>query len=449
MALLKILDANKKEFNIDVSKVIGNLTEDMSSEVNQSYFNGNDNKVDTSKKVNLTIVDFNGNPYTFDIADSKSIEDIVDIDVYIEASHSDVEINSAFYTGDSMLRDAQTYTSPYRKPFIKNHDNKSEPMGRIMESDCIDSALIDGSKAINVVVKVSDKEAIQKFLDGRYSTVSIGASPRTISCNHCGKHILKDGKFKFCGHWRGETYDDKTCTWKMEDLDYRELSIVNNPADDMAQVYKIKVNTKESLNASNSSKSSGCDIADDIYNAINNPSDTSSQDENEGGIVSVSTNGLILNDDNSEGVTVEDDTNYKELYEECKIKYDEAQDRIALLTVDNNFLSERVSAISNMFISVLKQGMSKFDNTVDVDALSFTEIYNAFRIKLNEYKSVDNVQKSNVRSVDNPGMVNNFGDVGSNNEQSEDDKNNVTNQKDDNNSINGVNYLDALYKKYR
>ena len=251
MSIVNITDANGKEFELNISKQIMYLNDDMGTDTNKMFSGGiTDSLVVTP--VELQIVNSAGE--LFNITDESLSNEIVDIDVYIEASHSDMEINNGFYTGDSMQRDAGSYTAPYKKPFIMNHDVHSEPVGRIIESDCVDSISVEGSKAVNVVAKVADKAAIEKFLDGRYSTVSIGANPKTVSCNHCGKHILKDGNFKFCGHMRGESYDSKKATWKMEDLEYSELSIVNEPADRMAQVYKIKVNTKADLRTSNSSE---------------------------------------------------------------------------------------------------------------------------------------------------------------------------------------------------
>ena len=92
-------------------------------------------------------------------------------------------------------------------------------------------------------VRVTDQDAIPKFLDGRYATVSIGGTMGTVTCNICGKTILKDGKFKFCGHWRGETYKDQLCYWGAKDITYHEVSTVNNPADDFAQIMKVTVVT--------------------------------------------------------------------------------------------------------------------------------------------------------------------------------------------------------------
>ena len=174
------------------------------------------------------------------ISDIKS-DDVVALDVTFEATHSGRRINYALYNSESMAEDASTFMHPFPKPLIKNHNRHEEPLGRVINSTFDKSEFVEDSDTINVTWRVSDKDAMLKFADGRYKTMSIGASANKITCNTCGKTILDSGKLKFCGHWRGETYKDSVCTWTMTGLDYREGSVVNDPADEYAQVKRIKV----------------------------------------------------------------------------------------------------------------------------------------------------------------------------------------------------------------
>lgn len=118
----------------------------------------------------------------------------------------------------------------------------------------------------------------------------------TVTCNICGKTILKDGKFKFCGHWRGESYKDQMCYWGARDIEYHEVSTVNNPADDFAQIMKVTVVTdsddkKDSKDSKEDKPMAGtntdskaedikknvCDMIDDILgNKAASTSDSSS-----------------------------------------------------------------------------------------------------------------------------------------------------------------------------
>lgn len=394
MPIINITDANNKEFTIDTCKVVSYISDDMSTDANKMFSLGiTDATVITP--VDLKIENADGS--LFSITDSQEDNSIVDIDVYIEASHSGIEINSGFYSSDSMMRDAGTYTAPFRKPFITNHDSSSEPIGRIMEADCIDSAILEGSKAVNVVAKVSDKDAIAKFMDGRYSTVSIGASPKKVTCNHCGKHILKDGNFKFCGHMRGESYDSKKCTWNLEDLEYAELSVVNMPADKTAQVYKIKVNTKESIKASNTTdgENATVSLASKIIAAT------------------VVLEPTIDNCNIAVGTIpcLKDYSNELKALEET---VDSITQDNKILTVDNQAMAKELETISNLYIDSMKSLLQKMDVTIE-DEDDFKLLIDTFdtcvgNVAITDVQSHIEITPENiaitVTPVVSPGLVN-------------------------------------------
>ena len=86
---------------------------------------------------------------------------------------------------------------------------------------------------IKLTLHITDPDAAQKVLDGRYSTVSIGAETNSATCSICGQDIVQSG---FCGHWRGNTYDGEVCRWILGDLWFQEVSFVNVPADQHAMV---------------------------------------------------------------------------------------------------------------------------------------------------------------------------------------------------------------------
>lgn len=245
MAVIQIKDANNKEFSIDDTKIFdinGDIGENESRNISDSLRN----RVHVQNDVQY--VDANGevidaNQLLRDSAAGKV--NIMALDVETEATHSGKNHNYCIYYEDSMEKDAESFTNPFNKPMLKNHDSYSEPLGRIKQSWFGPSQLTDERSAIHLKTRVTDKDAIEKFLDGRYGTVSIGGSMGTVTCNVCGKTILKDGKFKFCGHWRGETYKDQVCYWGARDIEYHEVSTVNNPADDFAQVVKVTVITDE------------------------------------------------------------------------------------------------------------------------------------------------------------------------------------------------------------
>ena len=275
MAVIQIKDANNKEFSVDDTKIFdfnGDMGEGESRNINDSLRNRvhvqNDVQYVNSKG---EVID--ANQLLRDSASGKV--NIIALDVETEATHSGKNHNYCIYYEDSMEKDAESFINPFNKPMLKNHNSYSEPLGRIKQSWFGPSKLTDERSAIHLKTRVTDKDAIEKFLDGRYGTVSIGGSMGTVTCNICGKTILKDGKFKFCGHWRGETYKDQVCYWGARDIEYHEVSTVNNPADDFAQVVKVTVITDEDKEENNDNNKEG--VGD--MGATQNQSSQSSNDQ--------------------------------------------------------------------------------------------------------------------------------------------------------------------------
>ena len=269
--LTTIKDANGKEISFDASKIC-DINGDVSPESPASVTDSKRNRVD--KVHDIEYVDVNGKA----IDNMQLLADmqagntsVTALDLSIEATHSGPNHNYCVYYEDSMEKDAETFVNPFKKPILKNHNDWSgEPMGRIQQAYHGPSELTDERSAIHLKVRVTDQDAIPKFLDGRYSTVSIGGTMGTVTCNICGKTILKDGKFKFCGHWRGETYKDQVCYWGAKDITYHEVSTVNNPADDFAQIMKVTVVTdKDKKEDSNSMGENGKDAkAEDVKKSL-------------------------------------------------------------------------------------------------------------------------------------------------------------------------------------
>jgi len=279
----QVTDANGKSFSVDVSKIC-DINGDLGENSSASITDGIKNRV--QKVHDVEYVDQNGQVIDSmqllkDMASGKT--QVLALDVEMEATHSGKNHNYCIYYEDSMEKDAESFVNPFKKPVLKNHNDYSgEPLGRITQAWHGPSQLTDERSAIHLKTRITDQDAIPKFLDGRYGTVSIGGTMGTVTCNVCGKTILKDGKFKFCGHWRGETYKDQICYWGAKDIEYHEVSTVNNPADDFAQIIKVTVvtdsnekkdnkeenamagtNTDKNQNAENVKKSV-CDMIDQL-----------------------------------------------------------------------------------------------------------------------------------------------------------------------------------------
>lgn len=333
----KIVDANGKEFEISLADIT-----DMTTDVSDNSIQLEDADKFAMGSFQPSIVDSEGNE-----VDAAKLMDSVKsgeatlptaIDVLFEATHSGVNRNNWNYHSDSMLKDTSSWKFPYAKPFLKNHDIYSEPMGRVRDAYHGVSEFNNERDCINVVFRITDKEAIEKFLDGRYRTMSIGGKVGHVQCSICGKDILKDGIFKFCGHWRGETYAGQKAIWNGRDIEYKEGSAVNSPADDWAQVKKISLVNSESNKddeenqgeaATNNAGTGAKDSEEDLAGIIDSVVPTETEDE---GVADsdVSDNNdndeTHVSDDNDEtndSDTVEDSDEVKELKAQLTTKDEE------------------------------------------------------------------------------------------------------------------------------
>jgi len=187
-------------------------------------------------------------------------------------------INNRIYRGPKMKDGCKTWCmangAEYDRPFIKNHDDCSEPIGRIKAAEY--KPTVKGSRFINdwqyptkegsgftkITSHIMDEEAIEKFLDGRYLTVSVGGSSDAAYCNICSKKNKdfvnmwgtygdKDGEKHECDHIPGRQYADSKCAVVTGELEYFELSSVNVPADSsakhiMMQMVKDSVGNEDS-----------------------------------------------------------------------------------------------------------------------------------------------------------------------------------------------------------
>lgn len=264
--ILTITDDNGKTFNTTINDIV-----DVSKFSSKDISTIGDDEKQRLLNFKPTITDSEGVELTdSDLLGSVKSGEAIALDVTFEATHSGENLNHAVYTSKGLENDTQTWMYPFAKPLIKNHNMYEEPIGRTIDAYFGPSDLVQNRDTINVTYRVSDADAMVKFADGRYKTMSIGARSGYIRCNICGKDILKDGKFKFCGHWKGDMYTDKKATWTVENMTFREGSIVNAPADVYAQVKTIKVVKKEGAKVSNPTNNNDNKENDDILNQMDN-----------------------------------------------------------------------------------------------------------------------------------------------------------------------------------
>ncbi len=168
---------------------------------------------------------------SFKLKESQSSGNQRKMVVTVEGIHTGMTKNKTFYPGDTLSGSVESWTNPHQKPVLKNHNESSEPLGRIISAEYVESILTD-KFTIRMKLEITDPDAIQKFADGRYKTFSVGGSANKVSCSICAKNLVEEG---YCGHWRGRKYDGKETHWIISDYTGDEISVVNMPADVFSQ----------------------------------------------------------------------------------------------------------------------------------------------------------------------------------------------------------------------
>lgn len=126
-----------------------------------------------------------------------------------------------------------SFTKPYPKPMIIDHMPAADNVtGRITNAQFIKDTATN-VESIIIIPEITSTDAIEKILDGRYLTVSVGVETDSARCNICGKDIIEQG---WCEHEKGVDYEGTICGWILGNIWFDECSWVAVPADPNAQV---------------------------------------------------------------------------------------------------------------------------------------------------------------------------------------------------------------------
>lgn len=194
---------------------------------------------------------------TNDIKESLSVTeaaegaDYIDPDslnVQIEAIHAEPFMTRNFtrYMKGCLKNSVPDWTSPYRRPLIKHHNEKNgEIIGRVLEAKYVTKDTMTGTPALMLTVNVpgSEKEDVK---NGLLETTSIGAIAHDVRCSICGKQLANGEK---CEHVKGVTYatpkGPQVMTWDIYDMTPKEVSFVVVPSD----IYSKRVNYYPAVNS--------------------------------------------------------------------------------------------------------------------------------------------------------------------------------------------------------
>jgi len=240
----------------------------------------------------------------------------------IEAIHAITTSNYTTYTANELRKSVNSWLTPYNKPVLTHHESrKGEPIGRVQEASFISNTK-NGRPAHKLIVEITDPEAIQKIEDGRYSTVSVGGSADKAICSICETDWVSEG---WCSHSPGSEYEDQVAHLIFKELDFKEVSFVNVPADEFAGIIE------ESSNSG--SESLGEFISQDFYEQDKSNNGTNRPPESGGG------DGGDNNEDthNRGGYSMEPEERVDVLEE----KVDTKNERIEVLEEKNDNLQEK------------------------------------------------------------------------------------------------------------
>jgi hypothetical protein len=163
------------------------------------------------------------------------------IDVKLKASHFNfVNKNAVLYTDNAVNKGLSSWIKPYKKPQIVGHDKSRDPIGRIIDATIIRSDSVDEPPDyIQLTARVTDKDSIEKILDGRFNTVSVGSRSSKVICSECDTVITEQG---LCEHKKGGIGENgRPIYWIIDEIEYVENSFVNEPADEFAGIEEINI----------------------------------------------------------------------------------------------------------------------------------------------------------------------------------------------------------------
>lgn len=158
--------------------------------------------------------------------------------VEVAAIHEGLTANFNFYGGPALESAIESWTHPYPKPILLNHDLDVNPIGRVMAATMAEEA--DGSKYTRLQIAITDPEAVARVMDQRYLTGSVGGRSDEALCSVCGKDWSEASMFNMpCKHVRGKTYKGKLAYLERKNLSFHEYSFVNAPADKRSMVKSV------------------------------------------------------------------------------------------------------------------------------------------------------------------------------------------------------------------
>lgn len=179
----------------------------------------------------LSIVDGFNQHLNLSEAAGSSVIDPNSIMVEIEGIHAApfATRNYTRYTPNCLKKSVASWTSPYRRPLIKHHNEEDgEIIGRICEAKYITKNTRSETPALLFTVNIPGEQAKADVKSGLLETTSIGVIAHSVKCSICGQELANG---ETCEHERGAIYNGETCYWDIHEMEAKELSYVIVPSD--------------------------------------------------------------------------------------------------------------------------------------------------------------------------------------------------------------------------
>ena len=166
--------------------------------------------------------------------------------IEIAAIHEGLTSNYNHYPAAELEKALESWVKPYAKPIIINHDQESDPLGRVMAAKMDKEA--DGTPFVRLQVAITNPSAVERVMDERYLTGSVGGKAEHAKCSICGTDWVEaSGMGLPCKHTRGKIYNGKLAYMELSGLSFKEYSFVNVPADQKSGLRAVNVKPGDSI----------------------------------------------------------------------------------------------------------------------------------------------------------------------------------------------------------
>ena len=306
----------------------------------------------------------------------------------------------------------QSWVEPYPKPIILNHDLNSEPIGRVMAARMDKEE--DGSSFVRLQIAITDPVAVQKVMDKRYLTGSVGGRAGKAVCSISGDDLAnldESGKPKMARFKRGQVYKGKLAFIDMQDISFKEYSFVNQPADSKSSVRSVTTPGSNAVSTSDSqwvARSSAFVLSmdkEDIFSVEANESLFANLKSKESRPLYLHLKGAFLsamaiqeseNYINTNDPLLSDGNDNKDVHEENLTMNENVKDEDILATVEE--LSQDLSTLSNTKVEESQDPETAPEDEEVVEETPATEAPETEEsIKTEEDQVVDALKKANEK----------------------------------------------------